>query len=277
MKYLKVFVIVIFTLFSFYYTDKMVGISVSNDPIMKKIKEVSNDKYIKPVSLVVHDNTVKAGLVGKKVNEDLSYEKMKKLGSFNENFLVFDDIKPNEDIKDYYDKYVIGGASDSKISFVFTTSDKEKILGYQDVLESYGSFGMFFFDGVFMEQEKEFLSNLKDKYNTILIGNYGYDDKYEKNTLGYTNSFIYRYSNKTNFYCINKDNNDVEVCKNGYMSTIKPIKVPDQKTFNSFKNLLVGGMIYHYDGEISDLKSILQYVYQKGYEVVSLDELLNNK
>jgi len=278
LKYIKILGIVLFTLFSFYYTDQMVNISVGKDPIMKEIKKVAKEEEIPAESATVFQDEVKAGKFGKKVNISKSYEKMKQLGQFNANFFVYDFLVPSEKISDHYDKYVVGGSSKKdEIALVFTTMDPEQIQKIQMLLEEKNGFGMFFFDGKWMEEEKDFLEQMKLEHPTFQIGNGGYKNQYQTADIGYTNSLIYRYSSKTKFYCLadeEKKNGALDVCKKSSLSTILPVYLPVQMSFSSFKDQLGGGKIYHFGGDIAVLENVLDYTFQKGYSVVSLDTLL---
>ena len=77
----KIIVIILISVFSFYYTEKIIDLSKRNDPIMKKIINNSSSKEIEPVNGIIEDSSLIVGSSGKKVDRETSYEKMKKFDS----------------------------------------------------------------------------------------------------------------------------------------------------------------------------------------------------
>ena len=70
--------------FSFYYTHLATVVVKNNDPIMKKIINVSKTYTQKPINATLSNNSIIPGVSGLEVDLDKSYESMKKYGSFNE-------------------------------------------------------------------------------------------------------------------------------------------------------------------------------------------------
>ena len=98
-------------LFSFYFTDKISEIVIDRTTLMQEIKTVSKNSNEEPIDAVINknDNSIIPGKYGKKINYHKSYASMKEFGIFNENYLVYDKIKPNKTVEDNKDKYIISG------------------------------------------------------------------------------------------------------------------------------------------------------------------------
>ena len=93
-KIIKYILICLLTCFSFYYTDKIVEFTKQKDPIMIEINKIKETIEIKPVNAVITKDTMLVGESGTKIDTDLSYEKMKKLNSFNKSLLEYTSVKP---------------------------------------------------------------------------------------------------------------------------------------------------------------------------------------
>ena len=76
-RIIKVIVISLFTVFSFYYTNRVIDLSKDEDPIMQEIKNQRNLNEIEPVNGIIEQNTITVGKSGKIVDVETSYEKMK--------------------------------------------------------------------------------------------------------------------------------------------------------------------------------------------------------
>ena len=117
-KCFKILITIILFLFSINYTNKCIKLLQQKDPLMKKIQEVEKEYYISPVEPIITKNTIIPEVDGKKINIKKSYQKMKKLGSFNESLLVYETIKPNNSYLDIYDKVIIPRKTNN-ISLIF--------------------------------------------------------------------------------------------------------------------------------------------------------------
>ena len=124
---IKLFLGLLLTLFSFYYTAKSIDLVKRIDPIMEKI-EKNQDKFnISPIDARIVDDTIIPGLKGKQVNINLTYKKMKEYGMYNESLTILKDISPKVSIKNNYDKYIISGNKKKRsVSIIFYIDDIDK-------------------------------------------------------------------------------------------------------------------------------------------------------
>lgn len=107
-------------LLSFYYTEKVSLYVKNKNPIMQSIKEISNTKYVESTNCsIIEDIYIIPGLNGKYVNEDASFSNMVTT-NYNDNLLVFNEIKPNISLEDNKDKIIIrGNHNKNAVSIIF--------------------------------------------------------------------------------------------------------------------------------------------------------------
>lgn len=273
-SYLGVFVLVCF---SFFYTDKAVDIVKRNDPVMKEILNLSDNLKVDPINAIINNDEVISGLNGKKVNIDKSYQKMKKINMYKESMLVFDEILPEVSIN--YDKYVIkGNELKNEVALVFKVDSIDNIKLVNKVLTDKNILATFFIDGNIVKDNMDLVSNLvKDGYE---IENLGYNGNYSGNKLSWTNNMIESLTNKKANYCYTeyKDKNILELCSNNKMYTIKPTINTGNYPFLTVKKNLESGSIISFDlsdKTLKELPSIISYISQKGYNIVTLDQLIS--
>lgn len=107
--------------FSFYFTDKVSLLVASKSELMEEIKVVSKDYNEDAIDATINisDNSIIPGKYGRKVNSEESYLNMRDFGSFNENYLIFDYIKPKTSLEDNKDKFITGGnAQNREVSLI---------------------------------------------------------------------------------------------------------------------------------------------------------------
>ena len=85
---------------------------------MQTIKEVEDNYNTEPIDAKIEGNTIIPGKKGTVVNERESYLKMNEFGVFNENFFVFDYIKPDISLSDFKDKIIIGSSKREYVSII---------------------------------------------------------------------------------------------------------------------------------------------------------------
>ena len=273
-SYLGVFVLVCF---SFFYTDKAVEIVKRNDPVMKKILTISDSLKIDPINAIINDDEVISGLNGKKINIEKSYQNMKKLNMYKESMLVFDEILPEVSIN--YDKYVIkGNELKNEVALVFKVDSIDNIKLINKVLTEKNTLATFFIDGNIVKDNMNLVLELaQDGYE---IENLGYNGNYSSEKLTWTNNMIESLTNKKTNYCYTefKDKNILELCSTNKMYTIKPTINTGNYPFLTIKKNLESGSIISFDlsdKTLKELPSIISYISQKGYNIVSLEQLIS--
>lgn len=279
--YLTVIGICLLTVFSFYYTNKLIEFSKSKDPIMIEIMKNKDDYNKLSIDALINNNYITPGSEGLEVDVDKSYTKMKKLGKYNDNLYVYDVVKPTISIKDNYNKFVINGNITKKeVSLIFKVNDLKNIENINKILFNNNVSATFFIDGNIKDDDINILKILDESNN--YFGNLGYNKKYSIKTIKYTNALLDRIDDDNHNYCyVKKDDiNVLKTCSEVKMYTIKPMVVSNIFPFTYIKQNLENGKIFSLDTNSYTLKQldlIIKYVRQKGYDFVTLEEILNEK
>ena len=192
-------------LFTFFYTSKITTVIKENDDLLIQLKEYQEQYKESAIDAVIIDNKISAGLSGSEINIKESYEKMKKVNSFNANLLVYEKIKPNISVLDYHDKYIVKGKKES-VSLVFLveqTSNIEKIL---NILDNYDVKATFYIDGNWFENNNEKVIELIENNHTV--GNLGYNYNYDVNGVSWMNTIVTNIGKQKYTYCYLEEEND---------------------------------------------------------------------
>lgn len=241
-------------LLSFYYTEK-VGLYVKNkNPIMQSIKEIKESKYVSSIDCQIIDELyIIPGLNGKEVNLDESFSNMHENESFNEEKLVFNQIKPIISLEDNKDKIIIRGNQNKRsVSLIF---ENDNLLS-------------------------KFLIQHDYKIN-VLINEEKYDLNYElinnsNNETTYNNIEKFLDKNKINKnICIVKENNEIsKYCYNKYL--VKPSMVISHSSLINLKNKISSGEIIIIKDTLSlaELEILLNEINYRDLNIVPLSKLI---
>ena len=277
-KYFQMIGIMTLACFSFIFTEKTALIVRDSDSLMKTIKEQSDTYEIKSINASVSDDTIVPGISGKKVNENLSYKNMKRLGTFNENLLIYDLILPDVSITKTYDKYIVkGNPRKNMVSIIFKVKENTKSSDVEKIISSGDNYNLFL-DGKWIEKNEEVLKKLdEDSYN---LGNMSYNGNYLDSGYVWINSIINRYSKQKNNYCYMEEKNEeyLNVCIKNKNYTISPSLIVKENPLIEIKENISSGAIISIDvndKSIKELPLIKSYINSKGYSIVSLDKLLD--
>lgn len=265
-KIVEYLIISVLFIFSLIYTENAVNTVKKTDPIMKDIVSKVDDYTVLAVDATINNDTIIPGVKGCTIDINKSYENMKKINQYNESMIKYKDLIPKLTIDNIYDKYIISGNDRKKeVAIVINaTSIDSNILNTLDKLNIFVS--------------DELLENIEDINNDyIRIYNGGVNNNYDDVSISWMNDVINDKYNKSN-YCINKNrnNDNLEVCSKYKMHTISP-KVTGKNTYEIKEEITNGSIIYFDDNTVNNLKNTIKYLYSKGYKIVFLDELLNEK
>lgn len=274
-KVLRVIFICLFTLFSFYYTDKVIYLSNMKDPLMIKINDYKQKYNISYTNAILTKDTMVVGSKGRKVNIQKSYENMKKTNEFNERLLEYESILPPFNKKNNLDKLITGKSTNEKnIAFIFEVNDMDKFNQIIYILNRNRVSATFFMDGYIIENNIE---NIKSNINSnISFGYYGYSNSYNSISLKYLKGIYVNNKIPISRYCLYKNNSFLKSCIYSKMNTIKPTRI-DSNLYNYIKENKKSGYIYRIDSNsynIKQLNSTIMYLKDKGYNLLSLDDLL---
>lgn len=266
MKLVKVIGLISLICFTFFYTEKIMDVSIMQDDIMIEIMENKDKFYVEAIDGIINDDTIIPGNNGSEVDLEKSYSQMKKIGFYEETLIVLKEKYPMVSIYDNYDKYVISGnVYNKKVALIYilnTDSTFNNLLVNKDTKIN------LFVDRTFL------INNMKiiNKSSNFEFYNYGDMGKYTKDGLIIGNNIINNKAKNQGIYClfIEKDSNGLNVCKNSRLLSIMPtIKGGYQEVKNKLSNGSI--ILINNTGELS---SIIRYINSKGYEIVGLSEII---
>lgn len=272
----KILVLIIFTLISMYYTNICMEVLKEKDPIMQEIKS-NMSKYEESANdATIIGNVIVPGHIGRRVNKNKSYSKMKKYGNYNETLTVMEEVKPELSVSNTFDKYIEKGNSNNKnVSFVFIYDENiDKVI---KILNSKHIPSTIFLDGMYLENDN--LNGLKNNGN-INYELLSYNGEYDENLFKTSLSYLESVTKKSPKYCYSEvENSDVlNLCSKLKMHTIKPYIRIDDNLLKEVKSSLSNSIIISIkssSSNVSQLSSVIDYVISKGYDIVSLDNLIS--
>ena len=278
-KVIQVISVTLLMLFSFFYTNKSIELIRENDPIMKQIKETNTKYKVDPVNATIIGNKIIPGKSGKEIDYQKTYAKMKKYGTYNETLTVLKEIEPAVSVDDYYDKYIVQGNTERKnVSLVFKTDTISNLLSILNILNQKNIPATFFVDGLLLENNTSLFETMTQNNHELEILSYDnkYDEIYFDSALNYL-SYITKREGK---YCYAEyDQKEViELCSKLKLHTIIPTVKTTTMPYKEIKDKLYNSAIIYLPlSTITEeqLPAIIDYIKQKGYTFLSLEELLS--
>ena len=269
MKLIKI--IGLFCLFciSFFYTEKVINVSINQDEIMINIKEAAKKNYVNPINATINDDTIIPGSTGKYVDINTSYKNMKKIGYYEPSLLIYKEIYPEVSIYNNYHKYIIRGNTNNKnISLIYILNNTNTIDNILNILKNNNIKITFFIDSSFLNNNINIIDTIKDNE----VYNYGSLGKYTKDNLIITNNIINNKANNNSTFCLflNKDIDSLNNCANSKMLSIIP---KNNINYFNIKTNLDNGNIFVINNT-KELNGIIEYITSKGFTIVPLKELI---
>ena len=72
-KFIRINTFLLLTIFSFFYTDKVISYLDKKDPLMIKINDTKDNYKIEVVNSYIQDDTIIPGIIGKEIEVDKSF------------------------------------------------------------------------------------------------------------------------------------------------------------------------------------------------------------
>lgn len=261
--------------FSFYYTDSAVEIVKRNDPIMKEITEVAKDYEESSQDAILINNNIIPGVSGVKVDIDRSYEKMKQYGSFDAGLLVFEEVIPTISTSNTYDKFIIkGNSSKQGISLIFKMNNTSYIDEILTILKEKDVKANFMITENILSGDIDVVEEIYLNGHSIelLSSDYANIKKANKILKSLT-------GNKAKYCYSEEENRDIiETCEKNKMHSIIPTIITSNFPYNDIKNNVTSGSMISLTnniGTVRELSSIINYLNQKGYKILLLEDLLD--
>lgn len=264
--------------FSFFYTEKTIDVVKEVDDIMITLKEQAPKYQVKAENAKIDGKFMTPGISGKIVNLQKSYEEMKHYGKFHPNLLVYDKVSPEISIKNRYDKYIkTGNPKKRQVSFLFIIDEKGNPSPIIEILKEKKVTGTFFIDGSWLEKnQNELVSLIEGKFT---VGNYSYRGDYGHESFVWIDTIIKRVGGQKQSYClVEKENKKaLSTCKLQKDYTIYPNIIIKENPYSELTEQVESGSIIlmRLDAQVKkELPLMITYLKQKGYEIVNLEQLL---
>ncbi len=262
--------------FSFFYTEKVINVITEQDEIMIKIKENEEKNNIPSTNAIINENTITPGLSGKEINIDKSYKEMKKLGTYNENMLVYTKVLPEVSINNNKNKYIRNGNKNfNEVSLIFKINKNTDLQKLLTLLDKNNTKANLFISYEYLEKH---INEIEKKKN-IEYYNYGKNGIYNDEIILVANNIISRKSNPASI-CLTETNtnNTLKKCSENEQFTIYPEII--NGTLNSIKSKISNGSIISFEvtsTTLNELPLIINYINSKGYTISLLSELINEE
>jgi len=276
MKLIKLLGLICLICFTFFYTEKIITVSINQDEIMIQLKENQSQYQIEPTNAIINNNTIIPGKTGKNINLESSYKEMKKIGYYEQSLIKYDTIYPEISIYNNYNKYIINGNPYQKnISLIYIINNNNTIDDILNILKQKKTTINFFIDSSFLNNNISIIDKIKQHE----IYNYGNNGTYTKDNLIITNNIINNKSNNNSIFCLfikeesnSQNNNDSQNnCGNIKMLSIIPSITGN---YTNIKNNLQNGSIILINNT-QELSSIIDYIKQKGYIISPLSTTIS--
>lgn len=267
--------------FSFFYTEKVGYVVREMDTLMEEIKENSKEFFIEPINAIIEGNNIIPGKYGKEVDIEQSYKEMKRINEYNEKMLVYKNIKPEISIKKNYDKYVISGSKlEQEVSIILLIQDSTDVKYLLSLAKSKNIKLNFFVESKWFQSNNDLLYEIIEQGHNI--GNLGQNGDYSTSTYIWMDTILKKIVKQKNNYCYLESENSeyLNICSLNKNYTIKPsIIVKSNPTNNVQKNIQNGSIISIEASKnvMAELNTTINYIQSKGYKIVSLNDLLDEK
>lgn len=253
MKYFRLIGIMSLLVFSFYLTDFVTELAINSNPLMESIKNNSENYKVLSVNAIIENNTIIPGIKGKKVNEMESFLNMKDFGSFNNNYLIYEELKPDISLEDNLDKIIISG--NKKIRQVSLLINKN-----DDILE-------------YLNNNKITYSKLIDDFND-LDKNENINIENEKDKFKDLNTLLNKKNLNKRICIINYSNID-ECIKNKYYLVKNNILLSNNNFVNTLNSIELGSIILIDNNlTLENFKIFVSKMKNKDIKFVYLSELI---
>lgn len=267
--------------FSFFFTEKTVGVLKESDEIMISIRQNAKKKQTKGENAKIEEDTIIPGIYGELVDEEKSYEKMKRVGSYQENLLVYKKVAPEISLNKQFDKYIISGnPKKNMVSLLFLVEKNDNTEKLEAILKQKNIKASFFVDGTWFENHNEKI--LEWINNDYTIGNLSYNHDYTNSSFIWMDTIIKKIGNQKISFCYNENKEDesLQICAMNKNFTIKPTFIVNQNPLSEIKQNLAPGSIISFpltQEVISELPVLIEYIKGKGYKLENLSHHLEEQ
>ncbi len=261
--------------FSFFVTEKTAGVVKEMDDIMIEIKKSEKKHQVDSINAVIENDTIIPGIYGKRVDQKKSYDKMKRVGSYQESLLVYKNEKPKISAENQYDKYIISGnPKKNMVSLIFLVNDNNNIEKIEEIIKQKNIKANFFVNKDWFEKNNTKALELIEEEH--IIGNLNMEEE----TFTWMDTMIKNLGKQKEGFCYNIQQNkkDLQICSRKKNYTIIPNIVVQTNPLSEIKKSLSAGSIIALpvnDVVEKELPVIINFIQGKGYVIDNLYYHLN--
>lgn len=248
------------------------------DTIMTEIKENQNKYDINPIPAIIENDTIIPGINGKKLNIEKTYTEMKKIGKYNEKYLIFDEIRPDKTLENQYDKYIISGNKNkNQISLIFIIEENDNITTIKKILDKTNTKATFFINQKWLDKNRDTALKLVKENHTI-----GMLSKQTNNEISPISIILKDAGKQKNNYCYTRIKKEeiIKECSLQKKYTIMPSIVIKNSPLSEIKRQIKPGALIELtitNKVNNELELIIKYIKTKGYEIENLENHLSEK
>lgn len=258
---------------SFTYNEEVAKVVKMSDSLSSEITARSDYYGQRKIESIVNKNTVIPGINGREVDINKSYNNMKQDGIFDESKLIYKEDKILNPLINHTDKYIISGnKSKRQVALIFKLDLNDDTNSIVEVLKTNESKATFFINSQFAKSKMADLKNIMADGHTV--GNLSQDSDYI-----WLKTLITSMGNQNNNYCITEKENQniLDFCSKYKDYTVLSKSLVKESPFAWVKANLENGAILYLDVNNKldfELSSIINYISNRGYKLVSLEHLL---
>ena len=201
---------------------------------------------------------------------------MKENNKYDKNLIVFEETVPSIGLKNNYNNYIISGnLKRNYISFVIIINNTSYIEELLSILNNKNVKATFFIDKEIFNNSIDIVKLIKSFGNDIEL----LSDTYSIYEVNKYNSIVKLISDDKLSYCISDEKNSelLKNCNTSKLYYIVPSITYDKYPYNTVKNNLSNGSIIRINNDLTtirELSTTINYIKQKGKEIVLLKKLL---
>ena len=269
-KFFEYFGLATLVCFSFFLTEKTATVVEEMDEIMVQIKSHQTEYQEEGMDATITGPYIVPGLPKKTINVEKSYQKMKELGTYDEDYFVWDLEKPKINLDNHLEKYVVSGNPTNRVVSLVVLLNQKNL---SSLLESIGNEKVsYLLDEEEFEKNKESIPSLIASQSEFLLKESGESEFLslrQKLSTYHQESFI----------CYNPKQDDAfsSLCQKYSYHSITTNQEISKNPLKMTKELLAPGAFLVYEVNpklLEELPNILSYIKSHGYEIVPVSSQL---
>ncbi len=273
-RFFELFGLFFLVIFTFLYSSQIQTVIKDNDDIVKTLNESKHYYEKDSIDALISDDYIVPGISGYEVDVDDSYNRMKKIGYFNDNLITYENILPVVSIKERYDKYIISGnesLNNVYLNFsLFNFSEVDEILY---ILDNYNIRTNFNINQYFYLKHYDHVIKIISAGHSVSIDINGSDDinlisNLFKTDLGISDVFCFYDEENLEKFKNCQTNRNYSVLSNNNINT---------DFLTTVKNDLKKGIIFNFKVNaylINQLPSIINYINYRDFSFKTFNNLI---